>query len=429
MTVSWSPCDCAAAREAKARGGGMGHRTVRCGEAGCTSTWYAAPLGAWTGKQEREAVTCLTGSLPSMSSGLPAEPFRLWRRALPYARAIAAAILPVPDLVSRFRVRRTARGLITLKGKHWPEMDATGTDAMQLAMCRLLFLQRQTRRAVSSRQAEAATFMARAAIETLLTGLYCRYDSEAVSRLQAGLVKQLLPLMQFLVDAGVVPAEVLADCIKRLDLGTPRQGPRIDEMARAIDKATGAKDAMDLYNRYYRLTSTFAVHAGAASLLRHVNSDDVVTLRPKRIWTRRSPARIVDACTGILTAQLARLAGSPTPVADEYARRHLRRALAPVFVMTSPGFGRLLGPRSLRSTIAAVRDMGLYIWSRQDADDPAARTAHVRAGMSDLLLKGAPPDLALGALDPFLDFISADIVAATSPEAEVAAGNADTSGS
>src|SRR5215472_16730038 len=143
----------------------------------------------------------------------------LWKRAFPFFWAVVIGVLPVPDLISRYRVQHAARKLITLTGRRWPGMDADGADAMQLAMCRLLFLQRQTHRAVLSRQAEAATFLARAAIETLLAGLYCRYESTAVSTFQAEMVRQIPLQFQFLVDAGVIPAEVLMECISRLDYG------------------------------------------------------------------------------------------------------------------------------------------------------------------------------------------------------------------
>jgi hypothetical protein len=67
---------------------------------------------------------------------------------LRYVRIVALAMLPVPDLVTRIRVRRTARRLVACDP--WPGMDATGEDAAQLTLHRVLWLQRQTRRAVGS---------------------------------------------------------------------------------------------------------------------------------------------------------------------------------------------------------------------------------------------------------------------------------------
>ena len=92
---------------------------------------------------------------------------------------LVLSFLPVPDLAGRLKVRRTARSLVTCDP--WPGMDATGTDAAQLALLRLLFLQKATRKAVRTRQDEAATMLARVAIETLITSLYCIHESAAVA--------------------------------------------------------------------------------------------------------------------------------------------------------------------------------------------------------------------------------------------------------
>ena len=44
-------------------------------------------------------------------------------------------------------------------------------------------------------------------------------------------------------------------------------------MVEKVDAATGSTIAISLHNRFYRPTSNFAVHVGAASLLRHVRDD------------------------------------------------------------------------------------------------------------------------------------------------------------
>ena len=73
--------------------------------------------------------------------------------------------LPYPDLLRRSRMRRRAGRLITCK--RWLGADATGTDATQLALLRLLYLQQLTRSAAIERRSEDAALLARAAIETL----------------------------------------------------------------------------------------------------------------------------------------------------------------------------------------------------------------------------------------------------------------------
>ena len=332
--------------------------------------------------------------------------YRLWPAARPYVRVLVLSVLPVPDLVSRHKVRRTARSLVTCDP--WPGTEATGTDAAQLALLRLLFLQKETRRAVRTRQDEAATMLARVSIETLITGLYCIHEPTAVARLQSDQMKKLPRMLDFMVDAGLLPKDVLDECIQRLDLGDPAQGPDVKAMAKLVDTATGASIATSLYDSFYRPTSNLALHAGAASLLRHVRSDGSIARRPSRVWGRRAPARIADACLGALTAVLAHREGVRYQHAVRYADRHGERVLAPVVAISLGGFGRGLRPRQVWTVIDRVRKLGQYVQSGEDASDPAVRTARIRAEMEGLL---ATPglDIPAGALDPCLDFLAEKI--------------------
>src|SRR5260370_7974503 len=99
----------------------------------------------------------------------PGERFRPWRRLASLAWVIARTLLPCPDLIRRCRVRSAARKLVTCSP--WPGLAATGTDAAQLAILRVLWLQRQTRRAVRGRHREASVMLARAPVETCLLRL------------------------------------------------------------------------------------------------------------------------------------------------------------------------------------------------------------------------------------------------------------------
>jgi hypothetical protein len=346
---------------------------------------------------------------------------RLWRGVWWLARPFLLAILPVPDLVSRYRVRGLAVSLITCDP--WPALAATGQDAAQLALLRLRWLQDETRRAVRGRHAEAAVLLARASIETLIVGLYCRYEQDAVAELQAENIRTLPLLLKFLTDMDVIPASVLEECISRLGYGEPGRGPSVEYMAAAIDRSLGAQAAVGLYNRYYRPSSAFAAHGGGWSLLRHVRPDDRLIRRPGRTWARRSPARIADACLGALTANMARQAGRPSQVADDYTERHFGRALSPMITMSSGGIIKLLMPRQVLATAATARSIFSYARSAQDIGEPAVRVARIRAGMATLL-NAAVPDLPAGTLDPFLDYVSEKIATETTPEPEDEASQA-----
>jgi hypothetical protein len=351
-----------------------------------------------------------------MSTRSNGERFQMWPRLWPFVRAFVLAALPVPDLISRYRVRRLAARLVPRDP--WPGMDATGLDVAKLAVLRLRSLQRDTRRAVRSRQHEASTMLARASIETLITGLYCLHVPGAVAQLQGENVRNLPLLLEYLSDAGMIPVSVLAECIRGLEAGTPAKGPTVEAMARRVDQATGGSTAISLYKAYYRPASTFAVHAGAGSLLlRHVRWDDRITRRPQRTWARRSPVRIADACLGLLAAAVAQQAGTPRREAVRYADRHGGRALTPVMIMGTSGLKRSIGLRNLMTALEQLRSFGDYIQSGADAQNPDVRTAKIREGMKSLLLL-AELDIPAGALDPYLDYVAAKIASESSPEPE-----------
>lgn len=331
----------------------------------------------------------------------------MWRRLVPYARAVALAVLPVPDLAARIRIRRDARRLVACDP--WPGMAAKGPDAAQLALHHVLWLQRQTRRAVRGRQPEAAVMLARVTIETTITGLYCLHHPDAVAQLQGENIRDLRLLLQFLIDAGVIPASVLDECIGRLNMGTPAKGPTLDTMARHIDKSTGGRVAMSLDDRFYRPASTLTMHGGGAALLRHVTDSGKLTRLPSRTWARRSPVRIADCCLGALTAAVAQQAKADYARAVKYADKHGARALTPVVVMSSPGFRVAFSPQQLVSLFRQLKEIGDYIDSGRDADDPATRAATVRAGMEAMLSAGVP-SVPADSLDPFLDFVADKIV-------------------
>lgn len=363
-------------------------------------------------------------TLPAMTTLAPGDRFRLWPAVWPLVRILVLSALPVPDLPSRLKVRRAAHNLA--RGcDPWPGMDASGADAARLALRRLLYLQQATHRAVRSRQGEAATMLARVMIETYITGMYCLYEPDAVAKLQSGQLKMLRPMLEFLrEDGGIlsgVPRDVLDECIRRLDAGTPADGPKVWDMAEKVDAATRSTIAISLYNRFYRPTSNLAIHAGAAALLRHVRDDGRTSRKPSRIWGRRAPARIADACLGGLTAFLADRESAAwhrtARHAATYANRHHERAIPPVTAISLGGLGRglrLSQALQVAQAIARVREFGQYVQSGQDADDPAARATRIRSELQHLL---AVPglDVPPGSLDPFIDYLAEKIVAETQP--------------
>jgi hypothetical protein len=346
-------------------------------------------------------------------------PGRLWfiKRIAPYLRPVILGMLPCPDLVSRYRMRRAARRLVTLRT--WPGMDATSAQASQLAMLRLLSLQRQARRAVGGRHREAAAMLARASVETLLLGIYCLRVPEAVAQLQAGNSKALGDALAYVEEVDIVPAEVIRQCAARL--GEPsRRYLGAWDLVEAIDKANGNTGARSIYRRFYVPLSNFTVHASGGTLLRHVRRNGKLARRPSRSWNRRSPARVADAAAGLLAADLAQHAGRPHERLLAYANKHLDRTLMPMAVMAFTGMGGSVQIRRVRETAKIAREVFIYLWHGAAAADPLdVRIEHVRERFAAMLDIGEL-DIAEGSLDPFIDYV-ADKLARAVPEGSPAA--------
>lgn len=352
-----------------------------------------------------------SGSPPRRAAAL------LWliRRLWPYARPLILGLLPCPDLLARHQTRRTARHLVTLRT--WPGMDATSKQAAQLAMLRLLWLQRQTRRAVRGRHREAAIMLARSCVETLLLGLYCLHEPRAVSQLHSSNVKALIDALAYVEHLDIVPADVIRQSAERL--GKPSPAPKVWRMVKTVDSANANVAARDVYSRLYVPLSHFTVHAGGGTLIRHVRRGDRLSARPSRAWNRRSPARVADAMTGLLAAALAQETGKPTEELLDYAGRHIYRALMPVAVMGLSGYGNArLGPTVITRVLAAAssaRDLHDYLWQGRATADPLnVRTAYVRDHFT-AMLNTSGPDIPPGTFEPFTDYI-ADKLARLVPE-------------
>jgi len=330
--------------------------------------------------------------------------FRLWVRLIPYARVTVLSLLPCPDLPSRLRMRRAARKLGPRSP--WPEENATSIDAARLALLRLLWLQQQTRRAVRGRHHEASVVLARACLEACILGSYCLHEDGAAAHLDAAGIKSLRDALRFLEGRELVPAEVIEQCIA--GLGAPRWPPKVGNMAELVDRVTGGSGAVSLYRMFYIPTSTFFVHAGAGSLMRHVGSRGKVSLRPTRAWTRRSPVRVADACTGILASGIAQRTGRSSTIFSRYAERHLKRALAPMTVMAVVRYAGSATPSQVIRSLKAASRLGTYVWSGQAAGDSVdVRTARIREEFVSALQVAELTNVPPAAIDPLLNYLAA----------------------
>ena len=310
---------------------------------------------------------------------------------------IIRGVLPLPDLVRRVRVRRAAKALVTLRT--WPEDDATtGSDVAQLAMLRLLWLQRETRSLTRGRHREAAVLMSRSALETCILGLYCVFAEDPVSKLRASQLKSGLAAMSALLD-GMVPRDLLKDAIAAIGTANKSITDNVWDMAVFIDGKLGEPGVSNLYGQVYAPISSYFSHANAGSLIRHVSHDDTLRERPLNPWVRRSPVRVADACVGILAVHLGRSEGKPTARFTQYAEAHLRRILPPMATLVGKRMGKAVGvPALVRTTIQARRLRPVL--ARPELTD-REREASVRE-----LFRGLTPllgDLPEAAVNPVVD--------------------------
>lgn len=289
----------------------------------------------------------------------------------------------LPDPLHRRRVRAEARRLVDCEP--WPSDTATtGSDVAKLALLRLLHLQDQARRAAVAGADEAVVLLARASVEACLLGLYSLHETDVVAQLNAGYLKATRAMLRYMVDDGLVSADVVDQSAAAM--GGMDGAPSVWTMADRVDTTPHGRRAVGLYRRFYAPTSTFFVHANAASLLRHVRNDSTLSERPSLPWTRRSAVRISDACVGLLASAIAASAGRPTALFERYARAHLALTFTPMTVVVAQGLRRSVRLANLPALVRTVRDLRQYAVSAQAAaDTPHARETRVRDGFDQVV--------------------------------------------
>lgn len=276
-------------------------------------------------------------------------------------------------------MRRAAFNLITCD--RWPGDAATGTDAAQLALLRLLWLQRRIRRAVRSWHAEEAAYLARGAVETCIVGLYCLHSGTAVADLSAANNSAARRVLGYLTVDDVVRQSAIDAATA--ELGEHGRDPNLRQWAQWLATEKSLPIAVRLYTAYYVSLSHFFVHANAFTLTRHVQPDDSVRRRPRSPWARRPPVRVGDGCAGLLAAAIADKGGSPSAgFLTAYAAAHLDRGLVPAFTLAARGWWRSVQWRKVPAAVTAVRALSRYLDGPGRNDDLAKQEARVREGFT-----------------------------------------------
>jgi hypothetical protein len=259
---------------------------------------------------------------------------------------------------------------------------------------RLLWLQRQVRRAVRGRRTEEAAHLARAALETCIVGLYCLFGTDAVARLAAANYRAAGKAISYMTTIGLVSKDAIDAAVA--SLGTTGPNLNISDLADKLASDHDMPFMRNLYSAYYMPLSHFHVHANAFTLMRHIGPDGAPQRKPSPVWSRRPAARLADACMGLLAGNIASQAnGDPAPFLA-YAQAHLDRLLTPALVMSVREARHSLRLRHLPAVLGELRALRAYVHGHGQADDPVTREAHIRGGLDTLLrqlVPGAPPGM------------------------------------
>jgi hypothetical protein len=245
------------------------------------------------------------------------------------ARFLAFYFLPYPDPWRRRRMRRAARALVTCSP--WPGEHASAAEIAQLAQLRLLRLQREAHRSAALGAFEALLLLSRAALETLIAGLYWLDSDDAGEQLTAANAHSLKRVLQFLGQALGVPRDTLEDAVRLL--GEPHAVPDFRRMSKDLTQRTEVELTTHFYDQLYIPLSEMFAHPTGVNLLRHVRHDEKLTDVPDRWWTRRSAIHTIDVCTAYLAWAIAKDAEKSTAPFTDYMVAHAHRMFSPVVTM------------------------------------------------------------------------------------------------
>jgi hypothetical protein len=326
-------------------------------------------------------------------------------------RSVLLGFLPYPDLLRRHRIRAASRLLV--RCDPWPGDEATPLQLTELCLLHALWLQRATHRAAILRQPEAAALLARGAVETCLLGLYCQVDDDPMSQLRGSNSFAFGSLMKYLVDLDAIPPNVVA--IAQRVIGDPTvRTPNTFKMAKAVSEASGNSLALDLYRRLYQPLSTLFAHANGLVLLRHVRKGAHLRERPSYPWVCSSAVRICDASVGFLAWAVSERSDLPTKVFADYANAHMRRSLAPIFVMGLRSAGGSMRWRKLPGAVQALLAGARYVHSKAfKIDPPEARLQQVRAHLEGIFALVDPSEVP-SEMDEIVDAF-AEVIASLEP--------------
>jgi len=254
------------------------------------------------------------------------------------------------DPFRRRRVRAAAKRLIPAKA--WASNDATAEEIARVALLRVLFLQRETRRAARHAEREAAAMLARASIETTISGLFCIHVPGAEKLFNGEVAKRARRLLAGITE-GAEMASMFDQALAQIGSGTL---PTVTGMVQQIMANGGGAGIGSLHTNFYDQVSTLYVHGGPLGLLRHVHPKTQRTReRPYPAWNTRSAVHIADGTVGLLARTIVGKDHADFALFAEYETAHLRVAWAPFESIARGLMATLVDLRHVPAMIRLVR--------------------------------------------------------------------------
>ena len=287
------------------------------------------------------------------------------------------------DPFRRRRLRAAANRLIPAKA--WAANDATAEEIARLCLLRVLFLQRETRRAARHAEREAAAMLARASIETAISGMFCIHVPGAEKLFNGEGAKRTKRLL-----AGVTQETDMAGMFDQaFAQGGSDKLPTVTGMVEQIKENGGGAGIDSLHTNFYDQISALYVHGGPLGLLRHVHPKTQRTReRPYSVWSARSAVHTSDGMVGLLAGTIAGKGHPDFTLFVEYETAHLRVTWTPLAFIVRGLIATRVDLRHVPAMIGLVRRLAAEAraggsLTEADVDEVIARLKLVTGLESD----------------------------------------------
>jgi hypothetical protein len=287
------------------------------------------------------------------------------------------------DPLRRRRVRAAAMRLVPAKA--WAASDATADEIARVALLRVLFLQRDTRRAASHGEGEATALLARASMEAAISGLFCIHVPGAEKLFEGEMAKRANKLLRG-VSEGADMAGAFDEAFAQIGSG---KLPTVAGMVEQIEANGGGAGVGSLHANFYDQVSSLYVHGGPLGLIRHVHPKTGKTReRPYSVWSRRSAKHMSDAMVGLLAAAIAGNDHPDSELFREYEAAHFGVTWTPLAFVARGLMATRVSYRYVPDMIRLVQRLAIKTGAGESLSEADADEVIVKMN----LIAGLDPD-------------------------------------